>query len=102
MSCVHVTESRVIITDDPPPPPLGPCNALRMTALSRVLRTDAMSYSPVRPPTSVNPLQAGALWADLDHPLLRAAAAALSPGLLRIGLGGSSRNYVSIMMCTAE
>lgn len=28
---------------------------------------------------------AGALWLDLDHPRVRAAAAALSPGLLRIG-----------------
>eukprot|EP01047_Picozoa_sp_COSAG01_P067763 COSAG01_NODE_9635_length_2383_cov_2.828809_1_plen_168_part_00 len=44
---------------------------------------------------------AGALWLDLTHPLLRAAAAALSPGFLRIGgslVRGARRRYAH-MLC---
>ena len=39
---------------------------------------------------------AGALWLDLTHPRLRAAAAALSPGLLRIG--GSLDDHVKYLV----
>ena len=39
---------------------------------------------------------AGALWLDLAHPRLRAAAAALSPGLLRIG--GSLDDHVKYLV----
>lgn len=39
---------------------------------------------------------AGALWLDLDHPRVRGACAALSPGLLRIG--GSLDNYVKYLV----
>ena len=39
---------------------------------------------------------AGALWLPLDHPLIRSAAAALSPGLLRIG--GSLDKFVKYLV----
>ena len=39
---------------------------------------------------------AGALWLDLDHPNVRAAAKALAPGFLRVG--GSLDNYVRYLV----
>eukprot|EP01051_Picozoa_sp_SAG22_P013097 SAG22_NODE_1431_length_4441_cov_1.510134_2_plen_278_part_00 len=39
---------------------------------------------------------AGALWLDLDNPRIKAAAAALAPGLLRIG--GSLDNYAKYLV----